>query len=57
MPNAEEVARQIAVHGAVCAERWKQTNTRLSRIEIVLGVHGGDKPSQWSAGVVLSAAG
>ena len=38
MPNAEEVARQIAVHEAVCAERWKQTNTRLSRIEIVLGV-------------------
>ena len=28
------IARQ---HAAVCAERWKQTNTRLSRIEIVLG--------------------
>jgi hypothetical protein len=38
MPNAEEVARQIAVHEAVCAERWKQTNTRLSRIEAVLSV-------------------
>jgi hypothetical protein len=38
MPNAEEVAGQIAVHEAVCAERWKQTSTRLSRIEIVLGV-------------------
>ena len=38
MPNAEEVARQVAVHEAVCAERRKQTNTRLSRIEIVLGV-------------------
>ncbi|MCX7379845.1 MAG: hypothetical protein NT133_00120 [Alphaproteobacteria bacterium] len=38
MPNAEDVARQIAVHEAVCAERWKQTSTRLSRIEIVLGV-------------------
>ena len=38
MPNAEEVPRQIAVHEAVCAEGWKQTNTRLSRIEIVLGV-------------------
>ena len=38
MPNAEEVARQIAVHEAVCAERWRQTNTRLSRIELVLGV-------------------
>jgi len=38
MPNAEEVARQIAVHEAVCAERWKQTNTRLSRIAAVLAV-------------------
>ena len=38
MPNAEEVARQIAVHEAVRAERWKQTNTRLARIELVLGV-------------------
>ena len=36
--NPEEVARQNAVHEAVCAERWKQTNTRLSRIELVLGV-------------------
>ena len=25
-------------HEAVSTERWKQTNTRLSRIEIVLGV-------------------
>ena len=38
MPNAEEVARQMAVHEAVCAERWKQTNTRLTRIEAVLAV-------------------
>ena len=38
MPNAEDVARQIAVHEAACAERWKQTSTRLSRIEIVQGV-------------------
>jgi hypothetical protein len=38
MPNAEDVARQIAVHEAVCAERWKQTNARLSRIEAVLAV-------------------
>ena len=38
MPYAEEVARQIALHEAVGAERWKQTNTRLSRIEIVLSV-------------------
>ena len=38
MPNAEEVARQIAVHEAVCAERWKQVNSRLGRIEAVLAV-------------------
>jgi hypothetical protein len=38
MPNAEEVARQIAVHEAVSAERWKQTNARLARIEAVLAV-------------------
>jgi hypothetical protein len=38
MPNAEEVARQIAVHEAVCAERWNQTNARLARIEAVLAV-------------------
>ena len=30
-------ARLRASTRAVCAERWKQTNTRLSRIEIVLG--------------------
>ncbi len=38
MPNAEEVARQIVVHEAVCAERWKHVNSRLGRIELVLGV-------------------
>jgi hypothetical protein len=38
MPNAEEVALQIAVHEAVCAERWKHTNFRLARIEAVLAV-------------------
>ena len=37
MPHAEDVARQIAAHEAVCAERWKQTNARLSRIELVCG--------------------
>jgi hypothetical protein len=26
------------LHETVSAERWKQTNTRLSRIEIVLGI-------------------
>lgn len=38
MPNAEAVARQIAVHEAVCAERWKHVNSRLGRIEAVLAV-------------------
>lgn len=38
MPDAEDVARQIAVHEAVCVERWKQTNARLARIELVLGI-------------------
>ena len=37
MPEAEDVGRQIAVHEAVCAERWKQANARLARIEAVLG--------------------
>ena len=38
MPEAEDVARQIAVHEAVCVERWKHANARLARIEAVLGV-------------------
>ena len=41
MPDVEDVGRQIAVHEAVCAERWKQANARLARlarIETVLGV-------------------
>jgi hypothetical protein len=38
MSNPEEIATSLAVHESVCAERWKQTNTRLARIELVLGV-------------------
>jgi hypothetical protein len=38
MGNPEEIATSLAVHKAVCAERWKQTNTRLACIELVLGV-------------------
>ena len=30
------MATKIAVHEAVCAERWKQANERLGRIEVVL---------------------
>ena len=36
--STEEVARQIAVHEADRAKRGERTNTRRSRIEIVLGV-------------------
>jgi len=35
-PGDDEVAAQLAVHEAVCAERWKQANERLGRIEVVL---------------------
>lgn len=28
-------ATKLAVHEAVCAERWKQANERLGRIEVV----------------------
>mgnify|MGYP001232395826 CR=1 FL=1 len=29
--------QKLAVHEAVCAERWKQASDLLSRIEMVLG--------------------
>ena len=32
----DDVATKLAVHEAVCAERWKQANERLGRIEVVL---------------------
>lgn len=32
----EEVAQKLAVHEAVCSERWKQAEARLKRIELVL---------------------
>jgi hypothetical protein len=34
--SADELAQKLAVHEAVCAERWKQAEVRLKRIEIVL---------------------
>jgi hypothetical protein len=34
--DEHEVARTLAVHEAVCAERWHQANVRLGRIEAVL---------------------
>lgn len=34
--SEEETAARLAVHEAVCAERWKQASDRLARIEIVL---------------------
>ncbi len=36
MANPEDIATSLAVHEAVCAERWKQTLARLGRIEAVL---------------------
>ncbi len=30
------MATKLTVHEAVCAERWKQANDRLGRIEIML---------------------
>ncbi len=34
--SEDETAARLAVHEAVCAERWKQASDRLARIEIVL---------------------
>ena len=38
MPTAKVVARQIDLQGTVCVEPCEQTDTRLSRSEIVLGI-------------------
>lgn len=34
--SEDDVAARLAVHEAVCADRWKQANDRLGRIELVL---------------------
>jgi hypothetical protein len=34
--SEDDVAQKLAVHEAICAERWKQAETRLKRIELVL---------------------
>jgi len=34
--SEDDVAARLAVHEAVCAERGKQANDRLGRIEMVL---------------------
>ena len=34
--SEDDVAPKLAVHEAICAERWKQAETRLKRIELVL---------------------
>jgi len=34
--SEDDVAQKLAVHEAICAERWKQTDDRLKRIELVL---------------------
>lgn len=37
-------AVKLAVHEAVCVERWKQANDRLSRIKMMLGA---ENSSHW----------
>ena len=34
--SEDDVAQKLAVHEAICAERWKQAEARLKRIELVL---------------------
>jgi cell division protein FtsL len=36
MVKASEVKSQIDTHEAVCAERWRETLTRLRRLEQIL---------------------
>ena len=36
MSNQDDISTSLAVHEAICAERWKQANARLARIEAVL---------------------
>lgn len=35
-PTATDVAARIETHEAVCAERWKQILSRMSRMETVI---------------------
>ena len=34
--SEDDVAQKLAVHEAICAERWSAAAARLKRIEIVL---------------------
>jgi hypothetical protein len=34
--SEDDVAQKLAVHEVICAERWKQAEARLKRIELVL---------------------
>ena len=36
MVNASEVKAQIDTHEAVCAERWRETLSRLRRLEQIM---------------------
>ena len=41
MTKVTEVKSQLATHEEVCAERWKETILRITRIEsILIGVAG-----------------
>ena len=35
-PTAAEVKAQIDMHEAVCSERWRETITRIKRVEAVM---------------------
>ena len=34
--SEDESAQKLVVHEAICAERWKQADARLKRMEFVL---------------------
>ena len=34
--SEDDVAQKLAVHEAICAERWKHADATLKRIELVL---------------------
>jgi len=41
MVKASEVKAQIDTHEAVCAERWRETITRIKRLEHIMIVSAG----------------
>jgi predicted nucleic acid-binding Zn ribbon protein len=41
MVKASEVKSQIDTHEAVCAERWRETITRIKRLEHIMIITAG----------------